>query len=201
MDIGMAKSTVWPMICQPRCLMGSSEEARIPSRVRCEGKERRESLKRSEVVELLSAALKTLLVPENEKRLRERLGNPRRRLTEAPSVQAPLPPHRVDRAPPEETNEISVDLLSLSASSSSSSTAAAATAFTRAREQVCAMPEAPARDEILRAPPTSGTGITADDASLSTLRRLRTLNVHSYVHNALRESFLRSHLQSRKVEE
>lgn len=36
---------------------------------------------------------------------------------------------------------------------------------------------------------------------LSTLRRLKKLNVHEYVHNALRESYLRSWLKSRGIAE
>lgn len=235
MDIGMAKFTVRPMICEPvssplshsihrtsrlalqlrchalenrwnfltcasarqRCRLGSSSSG---SRVRSQRKERPESksakLQRSEVVELLAVALKTLMEPENQKRLRARLCNPQ------PSIRAPLLPSEKN----DDADETSVDLLSQRRRTEAPSIRAPLLPLEKNDDDLLSPSLSLSISAKFEAPPPARTeeiqsSDDDEDSSLSTMRRLKTLDVHSYVHKALRESFLRSHLRARQIEE
>ncbi|CAM6099660.1 unnamed protein product [Calypogeia fissa] len=194
-------------------------------------------LNRSEVVELLSDAVQTLLKPENQRRLRERLEQSKQRGNQQQS-QLPQEPSNVDQSSsPAPTN----CLQDLEEPVEDSDTEGDTFDFTFSLQDLEEARDSAMKGDtfdLVRSPPDqisshmtkSVTGPIAtqmteleesdgqpkaienfqsstesvegkEDNSLTSIRRLKVLDVHSYVHNALRESAMRSWLNSRTIQE
>ncbi|KAL3684726.1 hypothetical protein R1sor_002748 [Riccia sorocarpa] len=190
------------------------------------------SVKRSEIVELLSTVVNTLMLPENLDRLKKRLQHSGR--TSSVTDEAPCQPQITEEDPStasedndsilqvisaggsceQERSLIGVGKVTMELHPGRNSEESAQTYI----EKHCSSPQSlpqvsvsgisgesdhaeTGKGEIQRMSSTRGGEVISENTDLTSIRKLKTLDVHSYVHDALRQSFLRSHLRSRKIEE
>ncbi|KAL2652950.1 hypothetical protein R1flu_021078 [Riccia fluitans] len=232
MDIWAAKFTIREVHLQHvnrSVLTLDTSTPNKPIRVRCEegltnsDKRETESLKRGEIVQLLSTAVNTLLLPENLNRLRERLHNSGKTLRGR--AEAPFPRFGENPSTTLEENSaggnsgqvcslLGLGRLTMQFPGEENPETNAQASFEESSPSLQSLQKVSVSDsveesehaetgvvEIQRVSSAGETGVSSEDTALSTMRRLKILNVHSYVQNALRQSFLRSHLRSRKIEE
>lgn len=164
------------------------------------------SLKRNEVVDLLSVAVQTLLKPENQQRLRKRLETNKQQIhqTQSKGLEQPsILEHWKSPAPTISVEDVEEEWHSEMQSDSGDSVSMIRTSVDISKtSQMTDLlePEEGPFGSMATMESSDGSVESEGDNSLTSIRRLKVLDVHSYVHSALRASALRSWLHSRTIE-